>query len=57
MPPEAPPEGAEIALKIRRLLVTCPYITLETAAAMYGMEDIELLIYQLMTIEDFTREQ
>ncbi len=55
VPPEAPPEDAVLAIKIRNMLLGCPGMTLELASALHGVEDIELLVLQMMTIEEFKR--
>lgn len=52
-----PPDGTEVVIKVRNILRACPYVNLELAAAMHGVEDIEMLIFQLMTIEDFRSGQ
>jgi hypothetical protein len=35
------------------MMTRCPYLTLEVAAELYGIQDIESLIVQMMAIEEF----
>lgn len=55
VPLEAPPENSALAIKVRNMLIACPGMTLDLAIAMHDVQDVEMLILQMMTIEEFKR--
>ena len=56
MPLGPPPENAVLALQIRKQLAQNPWLDLATLVEMYGVDDIETLIYQMMAIQEFMHE-